>query len=422
MKKIFLTLICALFIQAGVFAEGGAEFSGSIETLWGASSPWTERDSRGRFTLGTTSFTGKLDAYYGNSSAYAEASFTYDSVAAQNGENSEDSLKFSCGELWADYTDSFWGVRIGRQKTAWGKADGIDIVNVICPSDYSSVSAMVSDDSKLPVESLRLSLNGSSFMADVWWIPFFTSAELPAEYSAVKDFLEKPEAALWNGEYGVKVSGYFSALDFSLYGFYGWDDLPFLSYSPDSSVPGNVLVSGGYERFFMLGTDAALPLGETVLRLEGAFFPNRHFQKKAEEILKEASLPSESESTEERNQISALAGLDWMPEGWTLTAQYYCDALFGSKDTLERERTYEHGATLSVSKTLLNETLELSFAGVLGLNDFDSFMNPSVKYSVSDQISAECGAYVFISGPENDGTYGKYKDLSSFYINVKFSF
>ena len=160
MKKIFLTLICALFIQAGVFAEGSAEFSGSIETLWGASSPWTERNSRGRLTLGTTSFTGKLDAYYGNSSAYAEASFTYDSVAAQNGENSEDSLKFSCGELWADYTDSFWGVRIGRQKTAWGKADGIDIVNVICPSDYSSLSAMVSDDSKLPVESLRLSLNG----------------------------------------------------------------------------------------------------------------------------------------------------------------------------------------------------------------------------------------------------------------------
>ena len=49
-------------------------------------------------------------------------------------------------------------------------------------------------------------------------------------------------------------------------------------------------------------------------------------------------------------------------------------------------------------------------------------MNSSVKYSVSDQISAECGAYVFIPGPDNDGTYGKYKDLSSFYINVKFSF
>ena len=60
-------------------AEGGAEFSGDIETLWGVGAPWTDKDtSAGRFTLGTTSFTGKLDAYYGNSSAYAEATLSYD--------------------------------------------------------------------------------------------------------------------------------------------------------------------------------------------------------------------------------------------------------------------------------------------------------------------------------------------------------
>ena len=29
----------------------------------------------------------------------------------------------SLGEVWADYTESFWGIRIGRQKAAWGKAD-----------------------------------------------------------------------------------------------------------------------------------------------------------------------------------------------------------------------------------------------------------------------------------------------------------
>ena len=36
--------------------------------------------------------------------------------------------------------------------------------------------------------------------------------------------------SIWNGEYGLKLSGYFSALDFSLYGFYGWDDKPVLDY------------------------------------------------------------------------------------------------------------------------------------------------------------------------------------------------
>ena len=59
-------------------AEGRAEFSGDIETLWGVGAPWTDKEaSAGRFTLGTTSLTGKLDAYYGNSSAYAKATFSW---------------------------------------------------------------------------------------------------------------------------------------------------------------------------------------------------------------------------------------------------------------------------------------------------------------------------------------------------------
>ena len=224
--------------------------------------------------------------------------------------------------------------------------------------------------------------------------------------------INTPEIAIWNGEYGLKLSGYFSALDFSLYGFYGWDDLPVLDYSKNMnamSMPESITVAGHYERVIMAGGDAALPIGETVIRLETAFYPQRHFQK------------SEGGS-EQRNQLSALAGIDWMPSGWTLTAQYYCDVVFGDLDTLERDQAYKHGATLSISKSLVNETLELSLAGVIGFNDFDSMISPSVKYSISDQISAGISAIIFIPGPDRQGNYGAYKDLSSLCINAKFSF
>ena len=111
-----------------------------------------------------------------------------------------------------------------------------------------------------------------------------------------------------------------------------------------------------------------------------------------------------------------------MPSGWTITAQYYCDAVFGDIDTLERKDTYQHGATVSISKTLVNDTLELSLAAVIGLNDFDSMICPSVTYSLSDQISFGASAFIFLPGPENDGNYGAYKDLSTVCINAKFSF
>ncbi len=413
MKRILL-ISGILFAAAGLFAEGGIEFSGEVSARGGVAAPWTADDSAGRFTMGELSFTGTIDAYYDNSSALAEGSVVYDAV--------NNLLDYSVDELWVDYTESFWGIRIGRQKAAWGKADGIDITNVLCPTDMSSLAAMTADDNKLGVDAVRFSLSGNQFTADAYWIPIFTPALLPEEMTGQLE-IEKPETAIWNGEYGLRVSGYFSTLDVSLYGFYGWDDNPFVNYAMDfQTTPPSVFASGSYERMAMIGADAALPIGETVLRLEAAFFPQRYFQKKSDSVIAEIMTSGEADSSEKHNQLSALAGIDWMPEGWTLTAQYYCDYVFGDLEPLERTDAFTHGATISVTKSLVNETLEVGFSGLLGFNDFDSMLSPSVKYSLSDQISVGAEAFIFIPGPERDGKYGTYKDLSSLCLKAKFSF
>ena len=410
MKKIFFVSV-ALFLTTALFA-GDIDFSADIQTLWGVGAPWIDSDkSAGKFTLGNTNFTGSIDVYSGNSSALAKGSISYDALT--------NSIDFSLGELWADYTSSFWGIRIGRQKVAWGKADGIDITNVVCPSDMSSLAAMTSDDSKLPIDAIRFSFSGNQFTADAFWIPFFTPAVLPSEKIAGVP-IEKPELAIWNGEYGLKLSGYFSMFDVSLYGFYGWEDTPFVNYKIDMTNPSSVIPSAKYEHMAMFGLDTAIPIGPTVLRAETAFFPKRHFQKDAQTIVKE-NMTGTAETTKDLNQLNALIGLDWMPSGWTLTAQYFCDYVFGNLDNLDRKDAYTHGATLSISKSLLNETMDLSLAGVVNFNAFDSLINPSLSYSLSDQINLETGAYILLPGPDEDGTYGAYKDYSTIYINVKFS-
>ena len=435
-KRTIITAL-AFFTVLSLFADQNISFSGEVQTQWGVAAPRPYSDtSAGRFILGDTSFTGKIDAYYGNSSALAEGTVSYDAVTQ--------SLNFSLSELWVDYTSSFWGLRIGRQKTAWGKADGIDITNVICPSDTSSFSAITSESSKLAIDSVRLSFSGEQFTADAYWIPFFTPASLPlSEKSPLKEYvvpsqvdsfpvsigsLKKPQTAIWNGEYGLKLSGYFSALDVSLYGFYGWDDIPLLDYTLvfDSSIsptiPTAIEISGEYQRFAMFGADAAIPISETVLRAEAAFYPQRHFQKSRSNIIEENAILGDAETSVQRNELSALVGLDWLPSEWTFTAQYFCDVVFGDLESLEREKTYTHGATLNVSKSLLNETLEVSLFGLVNFNDLDSFIRPSVSYSISDQISVSTGAYIFVPGPSRDGEYGKYKDLSTIYLKAKFSF
>ena len=458
-KKTFSSILTALFIPCLISVQS-IDFSADIQTKWAAGAPWLENDStKGRFLIGDTSFAGKVQAYYGNSSAMAEGQVSYNALLNQ--------LDFSLNELWLDYTSSFWGLRIGRQKTSWGKADGIDITNVICPKDMSSFSAMAGDDSSMAIDALRLSFTGNNISLDAYWIPFFTPSSLPVDQNNLLrkfiipqsvtipiqtesistsvdapiliDSFEQPEIAIWNGEYALKLSAYLSALDFSLYGFYGWDDIPLLDYTlsysdPTESIPyslpKDITVSGTYKRMGMIGADAALPIKETVLRVESAFFPMRHFQKSSESIMEQKqNFPLEdTETSEQRNELALLAGLDWMPEGWSFTAQYYCDVVFGNLDSLNRSDMLNHEATLNISKSLLSETLELSLSGVVSFNDFDIMINPSVNYKLSDQINLEGGALLFFEGPYCEGginckgDYGKYKDLSSFYINAKFCF
>ena len=462
MKKTVLITILLVLATMFCFAdELDVDFSMDAETKLGLRAPWTDPTVYdGCFTLVNSSLTGKASAYYADFSAYLEFAANHSCTDTLNNllkkknkdeTTNADGCTFSMNEFWMDYSSSFWGIRVGRQKAAWGKADGIDITNMLCPSDMSSFAAMTSDNSKLGIDAVRLSFNGDSFTTDAWWIPSFTPSALPLDESnhlrkllvpQSVDFpipalntvlklpvkigeLEKPEKKIQNGEFGLKLSGYFSMLDVSLYGFYGWDDIPLLNYGitfgqpqfPFPAMPNGLEVSGKYERMAMLGADAALPIGETVIRMEAAFFPKRHFQKAAESILS-----GSSNFSEQRNELSALIGIDWMPNGWTFTAQYFCDYVAGKLDSLERTDKYTHGATFSVSKTFLDETLEASFSGVINFDAFDTMFAPSVKYSVSDQLSVSGGAYVFLGGPGGrDGQYGKYRDLSTFFISAKFS-
>lgn len=404
MKKV-LSLIFHLSIFIFSLASQGVQFSGAAGSFWAGA---IRLENRGDFLLGDIWLNGKFEAFYNKSSAYAEGRAGFDET--------ENKTYAELKEIYLDYTTDFWSLRAGRQKAAWGKADGIDIVNVLCPKDYSSTRSLF-DDEYFAIDSVRFSLNKGNHSLDAYFIPIFTAAELPKEQKAQLSSIELPEKNIKNAEYALKLSGYFSRFDISLYGFYGWEDTPFLDYALkiENGMQTGIKINAGYKKMAMFGADAAIPIGETVLRLEGAFFPKRHFQTAAEKIL------SDGENTEEHNNLAALAGLDWMREGWTFTAQYFCDCLFGETENLERTRKFEHGTTLSISKSLLSETLKLSASGVLMLKDFDSAIELSGEYSLSDSIFLELGGYIFNEGKET-GTYGKYKDYSSIYLKARYVF
>lgn len=399
-KSVFFVSMFTFILSVSSLASQEVQFSGEAGSLWATA---VRSENRGDFVLGDNYMKGKFEAFYGNSSAFAEGRTGFDSL--------ENKAYAEVREIYVDYTTDCWGIRVGRQKTAWGKADGINITNLVCPKDYSSARTLFENE-YLAVDGARLSFNRGKVSSDFYYIPFFTPAALPEEEKSQLSFITEPNLNLSSAEYGLKLSGYFSRLDLSLYGFYGWDDMPFLDYSISSE---KVQVAANYKKVLMMGADAAIPLGETVLRLEGAFFPKRYFQTAAEKIL------SGGEYTEEHNNFSGLAGLDWMREGWTFTAQYFFDCIFGERENLERGRKFEHGSTLSISKKLFSERLELSASAVLMLKDFDTFIKAHAEYSLTDSLYLKAGGYIFNRGKEK-GTYGQYEDYTSVYIKARYVF
>lgn len=454
MKKIAAVIVTAAALAFGLPGAPrlawAVDFSpsGKIQGLAGVGLGFDKKNA-GDFLLGNLRLDGSLKMYEGDCSAFIDGFLMGDAIGSQSSFQAADfvsdngAFRLRLKEAWMDYDGGFWALRIGRQSTAWGKADGLQVADVLCPKDENTILAREYADSRLSVDAARLTFKNDAFVFDAYWIPFFAPSALPlAEKnplkrvmipksanmggttipiaSVTKSNFDLPSLSLENSEFAARLAAFFPFADFSLYGFYGFDREPCLTYNLVRDAGGNpqaLSVNGSYKRMLMIGADAAIPIKEVVLRFEAAIFPQRTFAASAKEQL------MGGEKLRDKNQLVALAGFDWTPSGWTITGQYYLDALLDGSSHLDRE-TYRHQVSLSVSKSFFQDTLDLSLAWLLGLNDFDNFIKLQAKYSLTDSMALTLGSDLIINGPDKDkkGFYGAYQELSSVWLKAEYNF
>lgn len=451
--RIFSSAFFAISFLGSLSAQE-LSFSGNLTAQAGAGIPSTH-DNKGHFLVGTTVFDSTIKSYTDDSTLFVNSQLVYDALSGQSPNGTESlvsndgTFAFKLKEAYFDYNGGSFAIRAGRQIAAWGKADSIQIADILCPQDNSSLIASNYKESRLGIDALRLSFIQNSMQLDAYWIPFFMPSTLPLakgnplnpisfpksyeEYELFspktwEDF-ELPEKKLSNSEYALRLSSYFSKFDLSFYGFYGWEDTPFFEYEPnftDESEDADfssINLKGSYKRLLMFGADAAIPFGAFVFRLESAVFPGRYIQTTAEYQKSCMLSGSKLDSALKRNQIVGLVGFDWdAGGGWSIMAQYVADYAAGSVKELDRKR-YVHQATLTLSKSLLNELLSLSVHSELDLCDFSSFIEPEVDYSLTDSITVSLIGDFYLEGRNNEkGMYGIYRDLSCVTLKGKISF
>jgi hypothetical protein len=416
---ISLLLMCLLIFP--LFGETETELSGFAETLVA----YQAGDS-GEIMAAKTRLRPEFEVFAGDF-------YLRTTLNAEYNDRTPSKTAVSINEVYVDYAGSCFDLRAGRQIIVWGRADGVQITDIISPKDQTEIIGLEYEDTRLPVNALKARLFGTVYTLETIWIPFYSADDYPENsdnpltellYPRKVNFgsgAEKVSYLIEEGnlpdsisdsEIGLRGSLYLPVADISVSLFKGWDNSPAYNMERDSSGGENIItLTPDYTRIWMAGIDAAIPLGSFVLRTEGAWISGRSFSRE-----------NSFESPVDADQIKVLAGIDWNPgDGWSLTGQYIEDIIPDYDNKLAREQR-SNSITLSISRKLFRETLELSVSSAAGLEHIDSYSSIEVEYAFSDAFHLTLGGVFFCEGLKGKGDYGMYDEFSSIWSRGRFSF
>ncbi len=319
-------------------------------------------------------------------------------------------------EGFAEYVGGGWDVRIGRQIIVWGKADGVRLVDLLNPSDLTHFIPYEFDDTRIPIDSLRLRLWLDAVDIELVGIPFFTPTKppgadspwyrssLPADGSVTVAPAALPADEVASMEVAIRASVYLPGVDLAVSGLYLWDDEPVMDAEIGAS---GAVLTPRYHRVGVVGAELAAPVGDFVIRGEGAYYIGRR--------LRGAALGA----SYDKDTIGWLVGLDWfVGGGWTLSAQATGESVIAWTAGIDQR---EHGAfgTLSVSKTLLRDTLRVSSMLYVDVVDLGLFERFHLDYALADAFHIYLGLDVLVG---DEGTFGQYADNTNAWLKAKYSF
>ncbi|PIE70696.1 MAG: hypothetical protein CSA22_06765 [Deltaproteobacteria bacterium] len=371
-------------------------------------SPNDSLTSRARLRL---KLTADMDWVYGFVSADGEKNWKI---------SSESGAKLH--EAWVEHVADTWDLRIGKQIIIWGRADGVQITDMITPPDYTESITRDLDEIRMPVSAARLRLLGEHFDTMLIWLPFFEAAVQPEgdnPWAVAPIFpenmdissapVDEPSTAFENGEIALKISSYLSGLDLAASIFHTWDDFPTMHRRVSlSGEQTRVVFSPKHHRLTVFGLEGSRPWSDYVFRFEIAYYTGRYY-----EPARLAGKPCKKDAAK------WLCGIDWSPgNDWMVMTQVIGDHVFGDTDLLARNKD-PYIATLNISKKLLNQTLTLANMVYWQMDAGEIFDRFKLTYDLNDAVALFAGVDLF-SG--DDGTFGQYEENSQAWVKVKYSF
>jgi hypothetical protein len=309
--------------------------------------------------------------------------------------------------------------RFGKQIITWGRADKLNPTDNLTPRDYT---LFVADDADQRSGSYaaQATVNVGGYALSGIWLPQFRPNILPTPSLPGVTFRESIEQRQGGA---VKLERTGDAVDWSLSYYSGLDLNPDIAI--DAIGMNGVNLRLDHHRVQVVGADAATVVGRYALRAEAAYTrtPDRDGQ---DPLLR-------------NSMFHLVAGGDrTFFEYLNINLQYYArivqhfvdpasinDSALRSIAIQESLLTnqyasFQQGLTFRVSDKWLDETLEGEVSGMAAFARRDYVLKPKLVYAFDDSWKGSLGAVLYRGVA--DSYYGRLKDLSTIYIELKYSF
>lgn len=310
-------------------------------------------------------------------------------------------------------------LRLGRQIITWGVGDLV-FINDVFTKDWTALIA------GQPLQYLKVGSDGANanfylggLSAQVVAIPFFEPDRLPTgerlvgfdPLPGVPIDTQKPDQTVQNTELAGRVSGYLAGFDAAFYVYRGFWRAP-----PGLRIDGNAAATRFYPPLSVYGASAQGSFATGVVSTEVGYYDSR----------------SDRDGTDpgvENSQVRFLIGYQKpFTDDLTVSGQYYLERMleggayreslppgFGARETAR------HNITGRVTQFFRYQTYQLSVFAWVSPNEKDYWVNPELRYTVSDEVWIAAGANIF-GGSDDHTFFGQFERNDNVYTTLRFTF
>lgn len=354
--------------------------------------------------------------------------FDYETVAARfvrdndkplvfvdNLEQKKDTGVTSVREFYLDiYLDDL-DMRIGRQFIIWGVFDGIRITDELNPLNFRELVLPDLLDYRVPLWSLKLDYYQQQGEWELVWIPdiqFHKPAPRGSEWELLQEVSGVTQVAsggvqtgseyhttypdtftLGNSEYGVRYKTNISGMQLGFSYFYTWDDFPviFRTIRLDSVTVPEFFPT--YTRINIFGTTLVKPLGETILKFEMAWIPDKYFGLERDvDLNNDGFLDGDGVLKLKHFRWGLGVDFNWLGIDFSPAVTQW--VIFDYVKGLIQDK-YDTSLTLFARKPLPEDGVVLQLLAISLINMNELYLKPKVTFDISDHFKLSFGMDLF---------------------------